>query len=130
MLLPSRGTDMVDEDERIEEVSGQSILGQVIARTSENNIKSQLNAMVTASRDVINKVNNGTFRVIPNPDQVCDFGKEKRLSISEVQFYKANSSAKMILRSLRATIDAAGPFKLFPDNLFSEEQKIGKFFIF
>ena len=120
---------MNDDDDLVDEANGHSIFGSIIARTGANNIKNQLNTIVAACRDVLKKVKHKVHQVNEDPNQVCDFGKLKRLSLNEHNFYKANCSVKKILTKLKEKIDAAGPFKLFPDELLSEEQKQGNIIV-
>lgn len=81
--------------------------------------------MVSTSKDLLKKVAMGVFRIHPDPKKVCDFGPEKRLSQMEINFYEAHKSIKKILTNLKDKIDAAGPFKLFPDDFLSDQQKTG-----
>lgn len=117
--------DEDEDDDAVEELPGQTILARVVKKTSEKSIKNELKVMVTAAKDVLKKVEDEIFKIHPDPHIICDFGPLKRLSSSEIQFYEAHKSAKLILRNLREKIDAAGPFKLYPDDLFSDEQKAG-----
>ena len=51
-FLPARHADKSNDSDEDEEANNQGILGAIIARTSEQSIKSQLKVIVTAALNI------------------------------------------------------------------------------
>ena len=94
------------------------------SKIQNSSLKSQLKSMVSASKDVLNKVKIRYYDLCEDPEQTCDF-TSKTLSLKEVTFYKQNSSVAKILRNLKSKIDSVTSYELFMEELLSEQQKEG-----
>lgn len=124
------GYNSGDDDEIDESNEVSNLFDRRRKSTSINaSLKNQLKSTVSASKDVLKKIKNQIFCVSQEPNKLCHFGLGKMLSPTEQVFYIENSSVQKILRNLKRHVDASPDFKIFPDELLSEEQKAGTYFI-